>query len=175
MAQSHASATSRYVWQRHTTQLSFKQPISLVSLIVAWCVAPVRPAAVHSEERMQELHQQTKTYLNEQRAVAVSGICVRNSALMQSQACGYRVLVTQLTPDSVPIHDIDFTQPTAFILGNEVDGAPCSCSELSACPSHRQHAGFVIPAQDVLLAARCHIKTGRVRNKKGKHMCIPIT
>ena len=38
------------------------------------------------------------------------------------QACGFRVLVTQLTPTSVPIHDIDFTQPTAFILGNEVNG-----------------------------------------------------
>ncbi|CAK0786426.1 hypothetical protein CVIRNUC_009639 [Coccomyxa viridis] len=39
------------------------------------------------------------------------------------QACGFRVLVTQLTQDSVPIHDVDLTQPTAFILGNEVDGA----------------------------------------------------
>ena len=38
------------------------------------------------------------------------------------QACGFRVLVTQLTQDSVPIHDVDLMQPTAFILGNEVDG-----------------------------------------------------
>ena len=70
--------------------------------------------------------------------MAVGGIGIRNSALMQLQDCGYRVLVTQLTPDSVPIHDIDFTQPTAFILGNEVDGAPCNCSDLGACPSRRQ-------------------------------------
>lgn len=38
------------------------------------------------------------------------------------RACGYRILVTQLTPDSVPIQAVDWTQPTAFILGNEVDG-----------------------------------------------------
>ena len=44
------------------------------------------------------------------------------------QACGFRVLVTQLTPTSVPIHDIDFTRPTAFILGNEVNGK-CRMSE----------------------------------------------
>lgn len=37
-------------------------------------------------------------------------------------ACGYRILVTQLTSDSVPIQQVDWTQPTAFILGNEVDG-----------------------------------------------------
>jgi tRNA G18 (ribose-2'-O)-methylase SpoU len=40
------------------------------------------------------------------------------------RACGYRILVTQLTPNSVPIQQIDWTQPTAFILGNEVDGDP---------------------------------------------------
>lgn len=91
--------------------------------------------------------------------MAVGGIGIRNSVLMQLQDCGYQVLVTQLTPDSVPIHNIDFTQPTAFILGNEVDGAPCNFSDLSARPSRRQHAGFMIPAQVVLLAARCHIKT----------------
>ncbi|CAL8463906.1 g3441 [Coccomyxa elongata] len=39
------------------------------------------------------------------------------------RACGYRILVTQLTPDSVPIQAVDWTQPTAFILGNEVEGA----------------------------------------------------
>ena len=42
------------------------------------------------------------------------------------KACGFRVLVTQLTQDSVPIHDVDLTQPTAFILGNEVDGGSSS-------------------------------------------------
>ena len=47
------------------------------------------------------------------------------------KACGFRVLVTQLTQDSVPIHDVDLTQPTAFILGNEVDGGP---SELAQIP-----------------------------------------
>ena len=36
---------------------------------------------------------------------------------------GFRVLVTAMRPGSVPVPDVDFTRPTAFLLGNEVDGA----------------------------------------------------
>ena len=40
----------------HHRSAIFKQPIPLVSLYFAWCILPVRPTAVHPEERMQELH-----------------------------------------------------------------------------------------------------------------------
>ena len=39
------------------------------------------------------------------------------------RARGFRVLVTAPRPGSVPVQDVDFTRPTAFLLGNEVDGA----------------------------------------------------
>ncbi|EIE18826.1 hypothetical protein COCSUDRAFT_59757 [Coccomyxa subellipsoidea C-169] len=45
--------------------------------------------------------------------------------------CGYRILVTQPTADSVPIGAIDWTLPTAFILGNEVNGASAEAIELA--------------------------------------------
>ncbi len=56
--------------------------------------------------------------------------------------CGYRILVTQPTADSVPIGAIDWTLPTAFILGNEVNGAYlCSAHHLSGWYMHRQITG----------------------------------
>lgn len=35
---------------------------------------------------------------------------------------GYRLVATHLHADTVPIHEIDFTQPTALIFGNEEGG-----------------------------------------------------
>ena len=51
---------------------------------------------------------------------------------MHLRACGYRILVTQPTAESVSIQDIDWTRPTAFILGNEVTGALLTAVHL--CP-----------------------------------------
>jgi tRNA (guanosine-2'-O-)-methyltransferase len=46
-----------------------------------------------------------------------------------SQACvgdlrkrGYHVAVTDSSPESMPLSEIDFTRPTAVVFGNEVDG-----------------------------------------------------
>lgn len=36
---------------------------------------------------------------------------------------GYRVVVTHLRADAVPINKVDWTQPTAIVFGNELDGA----------------------------------------------------
>lgn len=35
---------------------------------------------------------------------------------------GYQIVATALSPKSVPIHQVDFSKPTAFVLGNEKDG-----------------------------------------------------
>ena len=44
------------------------------------------------------------------------------------KAQGYRIVTTALSPKAVPITELDFTQPTAFVLGNEVDGVGPSLS-----------------------------------------------
>ncbi|KAK9918200.1 hypothetical protein WJX75_002222 [Coccomyxa subellipsoidea] len=51
--------------------------------------------------------------------------------VMHLRACGYRILVSQPTAESVSIQDIDWTRPTAFILGNEVNGASAEAIELA--------------------------------------------
>ena len=33
---------------------------------------------------------------------------------------GYQIVVTALDPESVPLSAIDWSKPTAFVLGNEV-------------------------------------------------------
>ena len=38
------------------------------------------------------------------------------------KARGYRIAATHLAADAVPIADVDFTQPTALVFGNERDG-----------------------------------------------------
>ena len=44
--------------------------------------------------------------------------------LTQARAAGYRIVAAHLSADAVPISDIDWTQPTAFVLGNEMQGVP---------------------------------------------------
>ena len=41
-----------------------------------------------------------------------------------AKAAGFQIVVAQLAPDAVPIGEVDWTRPTAVVLGNEKDGAP---------------------------------------------------
>eukprot|EP00850_Spirogloea_muscicola_P001965 SM000007S20925 [mRNA] locus=s7:1084933:1086636:+ [translate_table: standard] len=47
------------------------------------------------------------------------------------RARGYRIAVTLIAPDSVPIYDMDWTIPTAVILGNEKEGVSDKAVQLS--------------------------------------------
>ena len=44
------------------------------------------------------------------------------SCINNAKASGYRVVATHFDPDAVSIHDVDWTQPTAILLGNEREG-----------------------------------------------------
>lgn len=46
-------------------------------------------------------------------------------------AQGYRIVATHLSPDAKPIESIDFTQPTALVLGNEKEGITKEMAELA--------------------------------------------
>ena len=39
-----------------------------------------------------------------------------------ARAAGFHVVATHFDPEAVSIHDVDWTQPTAVVLGNERDG-----------------------------------------------------
>ena len=38
------------------------------------------------------------------------------------KSSGFRVVATALSQDSIPVGDVDWTQPTAVIFGNEKEG-----------------------------------------------------
>ena len=44
------------------------------------------------------------------------------SCIENAKASGYRVVATHFDPEAVSIHDVDWTQPTAILLGNEREG-----------------------------------------------------
>lgn len=41
---------------------------------------------------------------------------------MNPQAAGYQLVVTHLSKSSVTIQEVDWSKPTAFVLGNEKHG-----------------------------------------------------
>ena len=43
--------------------------------------------------------------------------CIRNA-----KAAGYHVVATHFDSEAVSIHDVDWTRPTAILLGNEREG-----------------------------------------------------
>lgn len=44
------------------------------------------------------------------------------SCIGNAKASGYQVVATHFDPEAVSIHDVDWTQPTAILLGNEREG-----------------------------------------------------
>ncbi len=77
---------------------------------------------------------------------------------------GYRIVATHFE-DARPIHDFDFTQPTAIVFGNEHDGV---CPEILAAADDRMvipMTGFSQSFNISVAAALClyHIREARVR------------
>ena len=56
---------------------------------------------------------------------------------------GYQVVVTTLKPGAVPIHQIDFSVPTAILLGNEHEGASQLAESLADHLAYIPMSGFV--------------------------------
>ncbi len=47
------------------------------------------------------------------------------SCIQAAKAAGYHVIATHFNPNAVSIHGVDWTRPTAVILGNEREGVTC--------------------------------------------------
>lgn len=53
--------------------------------------------------------------------------------------CCLQVVVTHLRADAIDVRDVDWTRPTAIVLGNEREGAfrhqaSCNCNTITAGP-----------------------------------------
>lgn len=51
-----------------------------------------------------------------------------SSCIQAAKAAGYQVVATHFDSKAVSIHEVDWTQPTAVILGNEREGSNLTCA-----------------------------------------------
>lgn len=56
---------------------------------------------------------------------------------------GYQILATHLQADARPLHEVDFSRPTALVLGNEKDGVSAEILRLADAAVIVPMSGFV--------------------------------
>ena len=70
---------------------------------------------------------------------------------------GYKIFTTSLSDDAKSFTDIDFSQKTAIILGNEKDGVSKEALKLSDCNVHLPMEGFTQSFNISVAAALCFL------------------
>lgn len=83
---------------------------------------------------------------------------------------GYQIVVTHLDHTAMPLHEIDFTKPTAFVLGNEKSGVTSEMIAASDVRAIIPMSGFV-QSFNISVAGALglyHISQDRLR-KMGKN------
>ncbi len=87
---------------------------------------------------------------------------------------GYRVVVTHLNARAVPIAEIDFTQPTALVFGNERDGVSAQMLALADRTCRVPTPGFTRSFNISVAAAVClyHARQDRLA-RQGFHGDLP--
>jgi tRNA (guanosine-2'-O-)-methyltransferase len=82
---------------------------------------------------------------------------------------GFVIVATSLGPDTVPLYDLDYSHPTAFVLGNEHRGVS---SEAAAAADHRiaiPMMGMIQSLNVSVAAAVCLYEAMRQRLRSGKY------
>ncbi len=82
--------------------------------------------------------------------------------IQTAKAAGYHVVATHFDPDAVSIHDVDWTQPTAVILGNEREGdskykATHFCLRRDSFYANKLLVHLVLPVSGCAVTARLSI------------------
>ncbi|DBA76390.1 TPA: hypothetical protein ACH3X1_010096 [Trebouxia sp. C0004] len=93
------------------------------------------------------------------------------SCIQTAQAAGYHVVATHFDPDAVSIHDIDWTQPTAVILGNEREGVSAEAIKLANSTAYIPMSGFVSSFNVSVAAALVFYEARRARLERLGHHC----
>ena len=81
------------------------------------------------------------------------------------KSCGYRIVVTALTPEARDIEETDFSQPTAIVFGNEVAGASEQMLALADEVVAVRTPGFVESFNISVAAAVCLYHAYRSRRR----------
>jgi len=77
---------------------------------------------VHLIETGERFKESQRTTAGADKWIEVQKSKSTAESLKNLKAAGYKVVATHLSADAKPIEEIDFTQPTALVLGNEKEG-----------------------------------------------------
>ena len=77
----------------------------------------------HSIEPHEKFKESQRTTAGADKWVELTRWKTTNECVNELKKLGKQIVVTSLQSNSKPIADIDFTKPTALVLGNEKDGA----------------------------------------------------
>ncbi|PSC73042.1 RNA methylase CR004 [Micractinium conductrix] len=90
--------------------------------------------------------------------------------LLRAKKLGFQVVVTHLSADAVGISEIDWTRPTAFVLGNEERGVSSRAVELADKCVRVPMVGFVESLNISVAAALIMYEARRCREQRlGQH------
>lgn len=93
------------------------------------------------------------------------------SCIKAAKAAGYHVTATHFDPKAVSIHDVDWTQPTAVILGNEREGVSAEALQLADSTSYIPMSGFVSSFNVSVAAALVFYEARRARLARLGYHC----
>ncbi|EFN57254.1 hypothetical protein CHLNCDRAFT_21737 [Chlorella variabilis] len=85
--------------------------------------------------------------------------------VLNAKRLGYQVVATHLSPDAVDISQIDWTRPTAFIMGNEKRGVSCEAVALADACAVVPMVGFVDSYNLSVAAALIMYEARRMREQ----------
>lgn len=86
---------------------------------------------VHMIERGDKFKESARTTAGADKWVELTKWKSTRECVDDFHAKGYQVVATHLSADAKPIGEIDFTRPTALVLGNEKDGITPEMIEMS--------------------------------------------
>lgn len=66
-----------------------------------------------------------------------------SACIQDAKAAGYHVVATHMNSAAIGIQEVDWTRPTAIILGNERDGVSAEALSLADATAYIPMAGFV--------------------------------
>lgn len=119
---------------------------------------------IETQEKFKESNRVTQ---GADKWVEVEKFKSTTEAIKKIKAEGYQLVVTALTEKAKPIHEVDFSRPTALVLGNEKSGAS---EEVIQSADHCvivPMPGFVQSFNISVAGALClyHIREDRIRRR----------
>jgi tRNA (guanosine-2'-O-)-methyltransferase len=125
---------------------------------------------VHSIEPDDKFKESQRTTAGADKWVELTRWKSTQECVAQLKKENKQIIVTHLDATSKPIHEVDFTKPTAIVLGNEKDGASKEMIEAADVRVILPMVGFVQSYNISVAGALCfyHIFMDRMR-RQGHH------